>query len=287
MTIINKKYLFTFFALFVLIFNAFDSNAVSGKSQNYVDVQSYIIDSDDMHVLSQTTTLQAGQSIEIHSVSPYWSNLKYPDVWSFSTEKQKPEYWETSDPRIATVINTNVDNEAGNETAIVQTYEPGIVTITVWHNDIQISRIILNVSDYIPMPRSNTIEITHVSSLIDNFPSLDSRLLVKNNDNSLSYVVVPFKYTKSGNTVSIITYYPNEDIISKHEIQKELDYCGTFYAGEKYNYLIYGDHNLQEDDNKEVIRIVKYDKHFKRLDHLSIYGSQISTIKPFEAGNIQ
>ncbi|AWE06337.1 hypothetical protein DCE79_02580 [Lysinibacillus sp. 2017] len=83
-------------------------------------------------------------------------------------------------------------------------------------------------------------------------------------------------------TISVTTYDENYQTTSKKSIPFELPIFGTFYSGAQYNYISFGQPN-QEETNKEVIRIVKYDKNFNRISAASIYGNAIITTIPFDA----
>lgn len=74
---------------------------------------------------------------------------------------------------------------------------------------------------------------------------------------------------------------------SSFTVPFELTRFGGFYAGEKYNYIAFGD-SLQADTYKEhgeqeVIRVVKYDKSFKRLDALSVGAKDSGVFCPYDA----
>ena len=71
---------------------------------------------------------------------------------------------------------------------------------------------------------------------------------------------------------------------SQKKIKCELSLFGGYYSGEKYNYLVFGQSNPKESKSKEVIRVVKYDKNWKRLKACSIKGA--NTYTPFEAGGL-
>lgn len=68
-------------------------------------------------------------------------------------------------------------------------------------------------------------------------------------------------------------------------LQAELPVWGGFFAGEDYNFLVFGQENKEEDDNREVIRIVQYDKDWKRLGQASLLGA--NTIEPFASGSVR
>lgn len=90
---------------------------------------------------------------------------------------------------------------------------------------------------------------------------------------------------EAGEKIKITTYNSNFELLSSAELPYELPIFGAFYSGEKYNYIAYGQTNTEQNPSKEVIRIVKYDKNFKKIDSLSILGRTISTTIPFDAGS--
>lgn len=73
--------------------------------------------------------------------------------------------------------------------------------------------------------------------------------------------------------------------ISSRTIPMELSLWGGFYAGKDYNFLIFGQSNTEEDNSKEVIRVVKYDKGWNRLGQASLLGA--NTTVPFDAGSLR
>ena len=90
----------------------------------------------------------------------------------------------------------------------------------------------------------------------------------------------------SDDKITAYTYdYQSFDLIDKKEVPYELDMFGGFYAGEEYNYIVFGQNNEEEDDNKEVIRVVKYDKDFNRISSAKV--SDCYTITPFDAGSLR
>ncbi|MDE7431349.1 MAG: hypothetical protein K2N34_05485 [Lachnospiraceae bacterium] len=70
---------------------------------------------------------------------------------------------------------------------------------------------------------------------------------------------------------------------AKRDIPRELPLYGGFYAGAEYNYLFFGQTNKSEDNNAEVIRVVKYSKSWERLGHASVLGA--NTTEPFRSGS--
>lgn len=56
-------------------------------------------------------------------------------------------------------------------------------------------------------------------------------------------------------------------------------------SGEEYNYIVFGQENYEEDDEKEVVRICVYDKEFNFIDSLSV--NDCYTIVPFNHGSLR
>ena len=79
--------------------------------------------------------------------------------------------------------------------------------------------------------------------------------------------------------------YSDSGIFEQFEITMELPLWGGFYAGEKWNFVVFGQANLEEKDSAEVMRVVRYTKDWQRVDSASVYGS--NTAKPFEAGSLR
>ncbi len=85
--------------------------------------------------------------------------------------------------------------------------------------------------------------------------------------------------------LSIEKYDHNYNLLSKKTIQYELPLYGGFYSTEKYNFAVFGQDNPNDDDNVEVIRIVKYDKDFNRLSSCSVKAC--ATAYPFRSGSLR
>lgn len=62
----------------------------------------------------------------------------------------------------------------------------------------------------------------------------------------------------------------------------ELPMFGSFYVGEDGYYAAYGQDNKEENDGKEVYRIVKYDQNWNRVGAASITGGDSYTIQPYD-----
>lgn len=86
-----------------------------------------------------------------------------------------------------------------------------------------------------------------------------------------------------GCTVVVEQYTEDGKLLWKKTIEGELPIFGGFYRGTDYNFLVFGQRNDAEDNEAEVIRVVRYTKNWHRIDGAGIYGS--GTVSPFEAGS--
>ena len=80
-------------------------------------------------------------------------------------------------------------------------------------------------------------------------------------------------------------YDNNFRLCASHSIPMELPLWGGFYAGAQYNYVIFGQKNPSENNETEVVRVVKYSKDWQRLGQASLCGA--NTIVPFDAGSLR
>ena len=82
------------------------------------------------------------------------------------------------------------------------------------------------------------------------------------------------KYTSSWEYLEsrIITY--DNDLI-----------WGGFYHGKKFNFVILGQKNMDEDQNQMVVRVIEYDKQWNELGHTDLNGGYTSS--PFSFGSLR
>ena len=70
-----------------------------------------------------------------------------------------------------------------------------------------------------------------------------------------------------------IEYYDNDfNVKSKKSIPMELDLWGGFYNGSDGYYLVEGQNHREEDDTKEVIRVIRYDRNWQKTGTAHITG---------------
>ncbi|MDE7431350.1 MAG: hypothetical protein K2N34_05490 [Lachnospiraceae bacterium] len=88
-----------------------------------------------------------------------------------------------------------------------------------------------------------------------------------------------------GQQIVVEDYDSSYRLVASRTIPMELSKWGGFFAGDKYNFLIFGQNNPSQNDDTEVIRIVKYSKDWQRLGQAGLYGA--NTTVPFEAGSLR
>ncbi len=107
-------------------------------------------------------------------------------------------------------------------------------------------------------------------------------------------VVVSSDLYENGGGLERVEFIDNKVIIEKYsldgefvsaikEIPAPLPLYGGFYSGEKYNYLVFGAQNINDDNSVEVVRLQKYSKDWQLLKECPIYGA--NTFYPFDAGS--
>lgn len=102
--------------------------------------------------------------------------------------------------------------------------------------------------------------------------------VVKNSDGTYTSVDVT-------ENINLETYNADFSHKASFAIKKELPLFGAFYSGKEYNYIAFGQENLLEDNSREVIRIVVYDKAFAKLREISV--SNCKTTVPFDASGCE
>ena len=73
-------------------------------------------------------------------------------------------------------------------------------------------------------------------------------------------------------------------LIWKKTLKQELPLYGGFFGGERFNFLVFGQTNYDESDRREVVRVVRYTKNWRRVDAAVVKGA--NTVEPFRAGNV-
>lgn len=105
--------------------------------------------------------------------------------------------------------------------------------------------------------------------------------LFVNSDGTLSRV----EYDNTTKKVYIEVYTTKGDFVSGQTLTMELPLWGGVYMGSTYNFIVFGQTNFEDSNDVEVVRVVRYDKSWNRIDSVSYYG--INTYYPFHAGSLR
>ncbi|MBQ2597588.1 MAG: S-layer homology domain-containing protein, partial [Oscillospiraceae bacterium] len=87
------------------------------------------------------------------------------------------------------------------------------------------------------------------------------------------------------NAVAVESYDETGSFLWHRDLPMELPLFGGFYAGEDYFFLVFGQYNLRERDDVEVLRVVRYTKDLMRCGEVSVYGA--NTQIPFSSGSLR
>ena len=88
-----------------------------------------------------------------------------------------------------------------------------------------------------------------------------------------------------GSILLVERYNKNFDFVSSFAISMELPIFGGYYNDGTYRYVVSGQNNKEQNDSKEVLRVVRYTQDWKRIDSASLYGA--NTTVPFDAGSLR
>ncbi len=216
------------------------------------------------------------------SVTAESSSMKVAQAQQLTTNVQMSYdvncTWTSSDPSIASVTDSGrvVAWSAGKVTitaSILGGKLTSSVTITVQASDVtgQASSVVTSTGK-----ATNNISDNNYSATAN----VVNSYLMENSDGTISRI----EYI-SGTGVLVETYTSGYELKSTKTITTELSYFGGFYAGENYNFLVFGKSNTSESDSTEVMRVVKYDKSWNRISQCSVYGAR--TYVPFDAGSLR
>lgn len=88
-----------------------------------------------------------------------------------------------------------------------------------------------------------------------------------------------------GSEVVVEDYDENFQLKARHTLTPGLPLWGGFYAGQDYNFIISGQFNSQEDNDRPVFMVEKYSKDWELLGSTQLQGA--NTIRPFYTGSLR
>ena len=89
----------------------------------------------------------------------------------------------------------------------------------------------------------------------------------------------------TGKYITVEQYDEDYQLLFQKGIPMELTLFGGFYTNGTDHFLVFGQENPNEDNSVEVIRVVRYDVNWNRMDAASVYGTE--TCGPFDAGSLR
>lgn len=198
-------------------------------------------------------------------------------VTTDATLEQKYK-WESNNSKIVSV----------NQSGEVCAWKTGTATITVSDNKGLKATYMISVTE-------NTALKTPNSTIIK-LKGKKTYNLSNNNYSTYGKVVGSYLFQDSegllnrvecsGEEIIVERYSSNgKKLVSTKKINMELTSFGGFYAGNENYYFVFGQSNPKENNNKEVVRIVKYSKDWQRMASASIKGA--NTVYPFSAGSLR
>lgn len=81
-----------------------------------------------------------------------------------------------------------------------------------------------------------------------------------------------------GDVILIEKYNSKYQIVMQGTVKFELSKFGGFYSGSAYNYILFGQDNPDQKKDKEVLRLVRYTKDWRRVDSASWYDCNTTTV---------
>lgn len=188
--------------------------------------------------------------------------------------------WSTSNSKIVSV----------NQSGKVFAWRKGKAVITVKSPTGLSASFDLTVSgsSSVKSPKKNALNLKGKSSQnrsgndYSKFGRITGSYLVENSDGTC----VRVELERNSGKIIAETFDINTGKRKSRKIWKnELDLFGGFFQGSEHNYIVYGGMNSEENNKKEVLRVVKYSKNWKRLGSVSLRGA--NTTWPFRAGSLR
>ena len=220
-------------------------------------------DAASLTISANKTTLNPGQSAMITAETDSAN-----DIVTFSS----------SDSKVASVISTGKVTAFHEGSCVITAKTRGGLSKTIKFR----VKAYANAVDPLLFLRTGGAKNTKLQNIAQNdYPTWSSTVASYLCEyNNLLYRVEP-----DAKNVLVEKYDLNGKVLGSAAYSMELPIFGGFFSGKSHNYLVFGQENRKESDSVEVIRIVKYDKNWKRLSAVSIKGA--NTYIPFDAGSLR
>ena len=120
--------------------------------------------------------------------------------------------------------------------------------------------------------------------------------VIDNGDGTISWLVVTDPNSATSTTynpdgtwittpqgITVETFAADGSLLSTKTLELELSMFGTFFDSGNHFYIVFWQLNQEQNDSKEVIRVVQYDRNWNRLGSVSVYGGEAYTTYPFRS----
>ena len=121
--------------------------------------------------------------------------------------------------------------------------------------------------------------------------------VIDNGDGTISWLVVTdpnsatiTTYDKNGTPtvsspqgITVETFAADGSLLSTKRLELELPMFGTFFDSGDHFYIVFWQLNQEQDNSKEVIRVVQYDRNWNRLGSVSVNGGETYATHPFRS----
>ncbi len=240
----------------------------------------YAVEKEEEQFYLETIVWQHSKNLEIRDVpDALYTGQSYPLTLSADGTLQETFTWQSSDPKVLSV---------GRDGTLFAWHE-GSAVITVTASNGVSSSVMLTVQKnpafHMPARTQLDLQGKALQNLSQNnytvWSSVVGSYLAENDDQTLTRV----QAGAEDGSILAETYDRAGALLSSKSIARELPYFGGFFSGAANHYMVFGAANPSEDDKAEVLRIVKYDKNFNRLQSVSVFGA--NTYEPFDAGSLR
>lgn len=220
-------------------------------------------DATSLTIRADKTTLDPGQSVMITAETDSAN-----DIVTF----------QSSDSKVASVTATGKVTAFHEGSCVITAKTRGGVSRTIRFR----VNAYTNPDDPLLFLRTGGIKNTQLQNMsLNNYPTWSSTV----KSYLYEYNNLLYRVEATAKTVLVEKYDLNGKVLGSAAYSMELPIFGGFFSGKSHNYLVFGQQNPKESDSVEVIRIVKYDKNWKRLSAVSIKGA--NTYIPFDAGSLR
>lgn len=137
----------------------------------------------------------------------------------------------------------------------------------------------------LPMVSSNANHQSNAYNQWGYAKPVSSYLYVREDGNLTRVECLVTSTVVAGSEVVVEDYDEDFQLQARHALTPGLSIWGGFYAGQDYNFILSGQFNAKEDNDRPVIMVEKYSKDWELLGSAQLLGA--NTIRPFFTGSLR